>query len=103
MLYFSLFQEAEGENDNHKNHLLSSATFLALLGKSWAWGGDLPTDTPKVPAWLEGDQPCQDPMGPCQPGSTLGKGIPALLPALFIACEQTSAGPCDDAPPAARG
>lgn len=31
----------------------------------------------------------------------VGKGVLALLPALFISCEQTSVGPCDDAPPVA--
>lgn len=78
MLYFPLFQKAEEENDVHKNYVFLLQHFLlfqeerARNAAAWGMGRDLPTDTPKHPACLEGDQQCQDPMGPWQLGSTLG-------------------------------
>lgn len=86
--------------------IITISLFLAfdlLFWKRVGHGEGAPHRYPKTPSMAGG--------GSAMPGShgtmellwvaCAGKGIPALLPAVFIACEQISAGRCDDAPPAA--
>ena len=80
------------------------AACLPWAGKELCIGRDPPPpDSPKHPAQLEGDQQCQGhhgtmPAWHCFWQPMLREGAPALVPALFVACEQASAGSSDDAP-----